>query len=312
MNDLKKIDVHQHQLVYFAQCEFKYWMSQHYQKKVQKHYINAGSMFAHGVYNLHLGVDVAECYGKIDEKADELIFNQTDQKAIDDIRLQSEMVKSMLVGYEERFIISPKSTLTLKQVIPEKRLEVLNGDLKLIARLDGDVIDDTDNHWVMELKTTTQVDRNMVRRLPLDFQSNFYCLMQKYNGIAVKGVIYRWIRKTNLKQKKDETYEQYKDRVLRDYVQRPEFYFVEECPVFDYNAVNRFESSLKLLLSRLKMCIYTDTWNQYYNACKVGFNVCQYMDYCLNPTEETLNTYFKERGTEDVTEIEDEAEAQFI
>jgi hypothetical protein len=218
----------------------------------------------------------------------------------------------MLVGYENYFIVERRAIPVIQKVIPEKRLELPHGNLNLVARLDGDVIDDENNHWVMELKTTTQVDRDMVRRLPLDFQSNFYCFMQRMNNITPKGVIYRWIRKTSLKQTKKESYEQYKTRVLEDYLTRPEFYFVEECPVFDYNAIERFRMSLLHLLNDLKVSMLNNVWPQRYNACKVGFNACHYMDYCLNPTEETLNTYFKERGTDNVTTTEVETETEFI
>jgi len=299
--------IHQHELAYYSMCEFKFMMNRKYQKKVQKHYINAGTLFAHGVYNLHLGKEFKDCIDEIDLKCDELIATMTSQEKIEETLLQSEIIKAMLSGYANKFMAERNQYPYIQSIAPEYHITHESGDITLVGRLDGDVYDTDGKRWIMELKTTTQVDRDMVRRLPVDFQNNFYFFMCSLQGESPIGVIYRWCRKSALKQKQKETIHEYRSRILDDYIDRPDFYFVEDAPLFDLNATERFRYSIASLLFDLRMNIRSGDYPKRYTGCKVGYSLCHFIEYCLNPTKETLETYYTER-TDHATDTENQTE----
>ena len=82
---------------------------------------------------------------------------------------------------------------------------------------------------LLEMKTTSRLDADYLRRLALDPQISAYCLAAsaKY-GVPGREVVYRVVRKPSIRQRKNESPEEFADRVSADYLERPEFYFAEE------------------------------------------------------------------------------------
>lgn len=82
---------------------------------------------------------------------------------------------------------------------------------------------------LIEDKFVGQLSSVQIRRLKLDRQLALECYgIWRATGEAVTDVLYRFTRKPSIKQKKDETVEQFCARVEADYEERPEFYLHEE------------------------------------------------------------------------------------
>jgi hypothetical protein len=84
--------------------------------------------------------------------------------------------------------------------------------------------------WTLiEDKFVGQISAVQIRRLKLDRQLALECYgIWRATGESVTDVLYRFTRKPSIKQKKGETIDDYCARVEADYVDRPEFYLLEE------------------------------------------------------------------------------------
>lgn len=82
---------------------------------------------------------------------------------------------------------------------------------------------------LIEDKFVGQISAVQVRRLKLDRQLALECYgIWRATGEAVTDVLYRFTRKPSIKQRKDETVDDFCARVEADYEERPDFYLLEE------------------------------------------------------------------------------------
>lgn len=111
---------------------------------------------------------------------------------------------------------------------------------------------------LLEMKTTSRLDADYMRRLDLDFQISAYChAASAIFGAPVREVVYRVVRKPSIRPKSKvkrpdvldekgkatyspETMEEYGERVRADYRDRPEFYFAEELVARDDAQLERW------------------------------------------------------------------------
>lgn len=82
---------------------------------------------------------------------------------------------------------------------------------------------------LIEDKFVGQIQQVAIKRLKLDRQLALECYgIWRATGHEVTDVSYRFTRKPSIKQKKDETVDEFAARVEADYKERPEFYLIEE------------------------------------------------------------------------------------
>jgi hypothetical protein len=82
---------------------------------------------------------------------------------------------------------------------------------------------------LVENKLVGQISELSVRRLPLDRQIALACYgTWRATGLEVREVFYRFVRKPSIKQRQNETVDEYCERLSADYAARPEFYCHEE------------------------------------------------------------------------------------
>ena len=89
----------------------------------------------------------------------------------------------------------------------------------------------TTPYELIENKLVGQITPQKVQRLPLDRQVAIYRYgIWRATGRRVETVRYRWTRKPQIRQKQDETIDEFCERIRQDYVERPDFYLHEENP----------------------------------------------------------------------------------
>ena len=309
-----KIDLHQHHMDNCLRCPFKYYMANvlKYMPIGIKKALNIGDVFSQCVYFLHKGEDLAKCMLYVDTLQKPLIERATSQEKIDELITSSIVVQSMLMGYETRFLNSNKIKVTkyneksgiegfdeieIQKIIPEYKLEVPfrvgNYHYNYINRIDGKILT-LQNPWILEIKSTTLIDEDLIIKLNTNFQINSYWFSILYaDQQKIDGVLYRYIRKPSIKQKKGETLEKFRIRLSKDYIERPEFYFYEESLYFNQTSIINFKKELQSFFEELTRSYITGIWPRKGTACDMNFGLCEYLKYCSNPTEETLRTYYE-------------------
>jgi hypothetical protein len=311
------IDLHQHNLDQFLRCPFKYYMANvaKYQVRGIKKALNIGDLFAKSVYHLHNGSTVIECMNEVRKLQEEIKLRAISQEKIDELETSVTIVQCMLLGYESQFLNKTSMKVTkfnerggiegfenieIKKILPEYHIQrpyaIGNYHYNYINRLDGKVITEL-NPWLLELKTTSQIDKDLLIKLPTNFQINSYwSTMLAVEQQHIGGILYRYIRKPSIEQKKKETIEQFWIRLANDYRERPDFYFHEECLFFDENKLLSFMSDFKHYFEELTMCYVMNRWIRKGMACDSNFGLCEYLKYCSNPTDETLRTYYEQNN----------------
>jgi len=91
------------------------------------------------------------------------------------------------------------------------------------------VLDGLDNDAVYEFKTTSRLDASYIDRLDIDFQVSAYLeASSRLLGKKLRKVFYAVAKWPGSKQRKNETPEEYVERIKEDYLDRPDFYFHHE------------------------------------------------------------------------------------
>lgn len=308
------ISLHQHDMDSFLRCPFKYYIKNvmGYRPRGIKKALNIGDIFAQCVYFLHKGEDLAKCMLYVNDLQKPLIERATNQEQINELETSAIVVQSMLMGYETRFLNKNEIKVTkynqqggidgfdeiiIQKIIPEYKLEIPwtvgNYHFNYVNRLDGKIITD-DSLWILEIKSTTLIDGDLLQKLNTNFQINSYWFSMLYNEQQeIDGVLYRYIRKPSIKQKKDESLEKFRIRLSKDYNERPEFYFHEESLYFDQLQIKNFTKDMNIHFEELTRAYVTQNWVKRGTACDSNFGLCPYLKYCSKSTQETLDTYYE-------------------
>lgn len=287
------INIHQHDIATFNECRKKFDLSFNrkiFPRKISK-FLQIGDLFAQGTFYLHRKVPLANCCAYIDNIAETLKLQAINQEHINEIETDKIICIAMLIGYEQRFMEQKLN------ILPEYRIEIpIRKKYLYIMRLDGRIKSHIKENWVLEIKSTFAIEKDQITRLPCDFQIKSYCWgLEKWTWKPVIGILYRFIRKPSIKQKQNETIEQFQKRLQKDYVEREDFYFYEEKPLLDRNILNDFEEELYQIFDDLTRCYKTNHWYKTALCGKTKFGECPYFKYCSDPTEETLETFYEKR-----------------
>ncbi len=153
-----------------------------------------------------------------------------------------------------------------------------------------------------ENKTTAAMDSNYFARLPLDFQILGYAWSMQEDETWEYGpadfIEYNVVQKSRLRQKKDETFGQYLDRVENDYSTDPTKYFYRERVPFDAESVlPRWLVELQSFVRELEWQIKEGTWGMNDQSC-TSRGICEFLPICLDgPNKATLTQYRRKAAT---------------
>ncbi len=297
--------LHQSDLANFMKCPFMYYMSheQGYITKFERNAINIGKLFSTGVARLHETNDLKQAILLVQAAHDIKILKANNFQQHEDINTNACIVQAMLSGYYKNFIQNYQNKLIdILQISPEYRIEWIFKKFGIkfiyICTLDG-LISSSKGIHILEIKTTSITQKDLILELPMNFQINSYWTAAYYKEvIEPSGVLYRFVQKPTIRLKQKETIDQFRERVIKEYENNISKYFFEESLYFDYKNMKYFENTqLDPAFKELVMCYVLNTWPKRGTSCKIGFGNaiahCQYLQYCSNPTKETLNSLYK-------------------
>ena len=238
---------------------------------------------------VHKGIETGSIYEALKLFEEFIPTTQEEQNKLDTDRV---IATAMLEGYFNKYNGDPanieKSTPEIKFEVPitNPKTGASSKTFYLAGKIDRLV--KSGEWWIEEYKTASQIGKTYIDRLALDSQITTYIYgIQKQRHINVAGVIYRIIRKPSIKQTAKETLQQYQDRLINDYVTRPEFYFQEERLYRSQDDLKQFEQELwfftQLLLKVEREGLY------YKNTSRCGeYGGCMYMPLCKQDPEASI------------------------
>ncbi|UTI65587.1 PD-(D/E)XK nuclease family protein [Paraconexibacter antarcticus] len=149
----------------------------------------------------------------------------------------------------------------------------------LLGYADG-VIDHGDHLELIEDKFVGKLDAATVRRVKLDRQVGLeaYALW-RVTGKPVTQIRYRFTKKPSIKQRQNESVAQFCERVTQDYVERPDFYLVEESTTRSPDDLLRLEAELWDWAEQLRSAGHRGFYARNTTSC-TAYGGCPFMDLC--------------------------------
>ena len=277
------------QMGYYRQVE-------HLVPRIQSDALGIGSGF-------HKGAETGSVEQALAVFANDYPSTQEEMNALE---IKKATVQAMVEGYGKAFKqfdnIQPEIKFSLPIInpatgAPSKSFN-LSGKADGLMQIDG-------KWWLLELKTAGQINKTYIDRLMLDSQiTTYFYAMQRAKGINLAGIIYRIVKKPSIYPRKGESINQFCERLIADYQQRPEFYFFEEKLYRTQDDLKLFERELWMFTQYLLLCNREGLW--YRNPSKCGdYGRCQYMPLCLQE-QDAIDLYeVKEPNSELKEEQED-------
>lgn len=173
----------------------------------------------------------------------------------------------------------------------------------LLGKADGVDVQDGDEDDLIENKLTGDVSPAKVQHLPLDQQIR----LERYGywratGRTIGRVFYRWILKPKIRQRKDETLEEFCDRIRHEYATLPDKYLHEQEPQYAPTGdFLRTEAELWQLAENLRRQSRGKVFVRNTNACRpMGMSPCAFIPICTGDPD-AMHLY-KTKETHDATD----------
>ena len=163
---------------------------------------------------------------------------------------------------------------------------ILAGKIDAIAVINGE-------QWIVEYKTASQIDKTYFDRLYVDSQITFYMMAARRLGYNPVGVIYRVIRKPQIKQRQSETVDAYIERLIQDYLARPEFYFFQTKLYRSQSDIDQFEIDVWREIKQANLNAEKGHVFRHSHACS-NYGRCAYLPLCTGEAGAEIMYEYKE------------------
>lgn len=291
-------------LTHTTTTQFRNCRRRYYHRNVQ-HLVRKYAGEARGIgYAVHRGIEQGSVQAGLDALGERPIFDQQDY---DQLELARVIVHAMLTGYFKHFDPLPNYRPEIQFRLPilnpgtghRSRSYQFAGKVDGLCQIDG-------RYFLVEYKTTSQLGPAAIDNLPLDAQVTAYIYaLQRFLDIRIDGVIYRFLRRPSIRQRQNETAEQFRDRLTQDYINRPDFYFREEQLYRLRDDLDRYERDLWNLTQDMLHARRHGLWYMNTSRCQ-DFGGCDYIPICRGDHDaldlfmrEEPHTELKEDGTND-------------
>jgi hypothetical protein len=173
----------------------------------------------------------------------------------------------------------------------------LHGFIDMVEEKNGDI-------WLWEHKTAAFINEASIERLWHDLQIMVYAIAyERMTGKKVKGIVYNLIQKVKLKQGKNETFDEFLERIEERYLTDKSLFHREKI-LTDNLRLKEVEQELWQITQDIGKCkdFYKNRSQCY------GFGECEFFKICNsgdNPL--IIQNYYKERE-DDITNREEQKE----
>lgn len=278
--------ISQSEIQAFVRCRYKWYLS--YVKllgpKVEPTYFEDGSVYHNALENLSLGMSEVDVAKNVRKDYEEYAKANPAPDA-EDYNLRMLKVQGMVQGYVKHYGNEyTDGTLMLLQAESEFKIK-LDGfdDVFIVGKKDKRILKSGEVQLV-EHKTAGQIGNSYIKKLPRDQQTLTYLWadLKEHGNNGAKAVVYDVTKKPTIRQKQDETREEYMQRVIDGYVKSPEKNFYRETLRYSKKMVDKFEKNLKIVVRHMLRC-EADPKNEVYrswpSACD-DFGGCKFKEAC--------------------------------
>ena len=253
------------------------------------------------------GSSIAQCIGRavhkgietwsVDEGMASLDMGYpTTMEEVEQMEVATATTRAMLEGYLARFepfeIHNPEMEFLIGARYPTKKGLRRSNRVMLAGKIDDIAVIDG-QEWLVEYKTAGQIDKAYFDRLYVDSQISFYMMAAKRIGYKPVGVIYRVIKKPSIRVRKDETITAFTERLIKDYKERPDFYFHEERLYRADDDLEAFEIDLWKEIKQAEKNASEGFLARHSHACS-NWGSCPYLPLCMGEAG-AENMYTQER-----------------
>ena len=190
--------------------------------------------------------------------------------------------QGLVFGMVQKYLV-----LHSKSGLAVKGIEIEIGDRNVIGFVDAILVDENENWWIVDLKTTAKLNGSLLSRLSRDPQLNIYSYYRnqiaeicKLDPAKFAGVRYRVTTKATIKRNRNETLMAFAKRVF----ERVESYDIG-IPKEDLNP-SAVHSHFMELLKEMRSLEKTDEEDvaQNFTYCESYFKACPYWSRCYGKT----------------------------
>ena len=138
-----------------------------------------------------------------------------------------------------------------------------------------------------EWKTASIVNQDYIQRLEIDFQvSTYLWAASQLFGEPVRSVVYRVVKKPTIRQRKEESVDEYSERVRLDYLERPDHYFFEELVTRTDEQLERWREQAWAIHQRIMQIKGGGVPAIRNTQSCVSRGRCPYFDLCVGAVDE--------------------------
>lgn len=239
-----------------------------------------GGLVHNGLELFYKGELDLEEYGKVvAQSIEESIVTSTSVDESEKIWIQEAIVMGILTGYVDRYAKTDKKW---KVIAPETEFlfELENG-LKYSGKRDLLIIDKKKGLGLVEHKTTTQLNAGYLAKLPLDNQILIYSHSVKKEFKKYPDfILYNVMKKTGLRKKQGESFEQFKERIMQEYKYNLAQYFHREFVPVNIKTIKRSVKELERFAVEFKRALKIKYFYMNTTQC-TAYGACPYMPLCL-------------------------------
>ncbi len=172
----------------------------------------------------------------------------------------------------------------------EKQLHMVipNQNVILAGKLDGIVKTSNDEINLLEIKTSRfklTEDEDVLAKWDIDRQLGMYSLLARSNGIEHTGIIVDYLRTPSLKRKKDESDEEFLQRINENVAKNLDTYYGK---ISIQRTVEQDEECLEETLQEIRMiksCMSHGIWTRTGEACNEYHKLCPFTSLCRCETD---------------------------
>lgn len=195
-------------------------------------------------------------------------------------KYDDDLMNFKVIGTEIDFELPIINPLTKRR----SRKYNLHGKIDMVIKKDGGL-------WIVEHKTASQVYAGYIDRLWHDLQIAIYLVKyEELTGLKIDGIIYNVIKKAQIKLKKTETIDEFKERLSEKYMTDPDMFFRTEIFIDEERKLE-----VKRELWNIAKAMNTDNIFKNRSQCYI-FGECEYFKICnSNDNPMVIQNYYKER-----------------
>lgn len=229
-------------------------------------------------------------YAHIKRRFDEEIKN-TELADQESLRIAQYIALGMWLAYPAKDL----SEFTKIHSEEEFKVDLLPG-VQFVGRVDGRV-HKQGVWWVRELKTTSLPVKQFQGRTTTSPQATGYVYGLRKLGIDIRGLVYDYIKKPLLRKGVNENVDGYGSRIVKDYKDRPKYYYFRHYAFRTTYDLELFEADTMIVAGEIKDRVAHNRFPRNQDACWTYGSECPFAKICFveRPDPLTVQLYFNQK-----------------